>query len=148
MERKFKSKIDPWVYIVVLTCIIFPILWGIFWFIYGGSYLFAAIIFVVADAGLIIPVFLDTSYTFEQEGLHVKSGYVVDAIVPYGDILEYRQTNESGASPALSSDRIKIFFKTGENTEAFLFVSPAQKLQFIELLREKMDQFSEKEQQM
>ena len=148
MDRKFRSKVDGWFYIIVVTFTVIPILWLILWVESGGSYLFAAVIFLISDIGLIYPVFFDTVYTFEPDGLRIKAGFVTNVKIAYRDITGFFETKESGPSPALSGDRVRINFRAETEREGRILVSPAQKAAFLEMLNEKIAPYMGQEREM
>ncbi|MGE4485185.1 MAG: PH domain-containing protein [Oscillospiraceae bacterium] len=148
MDRKFRSKVDGWFYIIVATFTVIPVIWLILWMENGGSYLFAAVIFLISDAGLIYPIFLDTVYTFEPNGLRIKAGFVTNIQIAYQDITGFFETVESGPSPALSGDRIRIDFRTEAGEAGRILVSPAQKAAFMEMLNKKTAPYKDSERDM
>ncbi|NCB52895.1 MAG: hypothetical protein EOM54_13640 [Clostridia bacterium] len=148
MDRKFRSKVDGWYYITVIAFTVIPILWLIQWIARGGSFLFAAVIFIIADFGVIYPVFLDTAYTFERDGLRVKAGLILNVKLAYRDITDFYETTEAGSSPALSRDRVRINFSTDSGTAGRVLVSPAQKAAFLEILTEKTEPFKNSDQEV
>jgi len=124
--KKFKSKIDWWVYIVVLFFTILA-------FLTVSQSLVVGILFIGIDI-LIIYLMLTTNYTLTKTYLHINAGFIYNMKIPYTDIISFAESNDPQSSPALSLDRIEINYANKDF--GAILISPREKKQFLALLSE------------
>lgn len=78
--------------------------------------------------GIVLPIFLNTSYTINGGILQVRSGWIVRTDIPVASIKAIRPTNSILSSPALSvADRIEITYGKFDS----VIVSPKERAEFI-----------------
>ena len=136
---KFKTKIDWWFHLVFVILLVLPIFKLIyvlffsshdnlvFYLILGGS-------FIIVGLVLVLPIYINTNYTLEDDVLHIRSGFCINRRIPYKDITMIYETRDPSASAGLSLDRISINCSKGE-----YLISPKEKQKFIKLLQERIE---------
>jgi len=133
---KFKSKVDWWMYPVWLAAPLITLWLLVSGIMYGGiEILVFALVFVLFDALLILPMFLNTNYTLGDTELVIKSGLGKPLIVPYDSIFSILESTNRLASAALSSDRVEIRY----DEHRVIYISPQKKKDFIKLLSAKAE---------
>ena len=129
---KFKSKIDWWSHIFLASIPIMN-LWMLIYFILYDTIVVVPILVVILsliNIFLILPIWINTSYIFEENELLVKCGFGKGTRVAYNSIKKIKETRSLLASPALSRDRIEIFYGAID----MVIVSPKEKVEFLEQL--------------
>jgi Bacterial PH domain len=127
-KKVFKSKVDPWVRLVILAVILFEL------FVIGSIAVgtrdpLTTTLIVLACTGMIallVSVLIGTSYTVDRGVLRVASGPICWKI-PLDAIHSVQATRSLLSSPALSLDRLRIRY--GRNRS--ILVSPADRSGFL-----------------
>ena len=77
----------------------------------------------------IVYLFLTTNYTiYNQQTLIVKSGFLMNKKIDINSITKISKTNNPISSPALSLDRIEIFYNKYDS----VIISPKDEQEFIQ----------------
>ena len=77
----------------------------------------------------IVYLFLTTNYTiYNQQTLIVKSGFLMNKKIDINSITKISKTNNPISSPALSLDRIEIFYNKYDS----VIISPKNEQEFIQ----------------
>ena len=129
--KRFKSKVDRWI-LVVLAIVIIVEIWAI-----GSAATHASsplmttamILLGIAVVGLIVWLTLGTHYTVDRGVLKIVSG-PFRWKVPIEQIRSVEATRSPFSSPALSLDRLRIRF--GKNRR--IMISPADKTAFLKAI--------------
>ena len=80
----------------------------------------------------IVYLFLTTNYTiYNQQTLIVKSGFLMNKKIDINSITKISKTNNPISSPALSLDRIEIFYNKYDS----VIISPKNEQEFIQDLQ-------------
>ena len=126
MRKIYRSKID-------LVLLIPPVLILLTAFLYAlivGKY-FVAFIFLVA-IGFLLYLCRSTFYQFTNDNkLKVHSGFLFNREIYIHSIRKIRPAKDHSASPALSQDRLQIFY----NRYGSVLISPQHSQEFIEELK-------------
>ena len=75
--------------------------------------------------GLIVHVFASTTYTITHERLLVRCGMIESYDINIDEIEVIKKTRELTNAPALSTDRIEIYYRSGR-----ILLSPVDKKKF------------------
>ena len=137
MEKIYKSKVDPWLGIILLAVILISCL----------AFLDAvtkedtasqvsAFTTLILGAGLPMWLFLNTRYVLSETQLSIFSGPFTWRI-PIKDISEIEPSSSVLSSPALSVDRLRIVYGKGRS----IMISPKLKAEFIEELERRRAKF-------
>lgn len=78
-----------------------------------------------------------TWYQFHDDYLEIKCGSFDHTIIPYRDIVSFKETWNPLASVGLSMDRISIVFKSQNGGNGEALISPIKKQEFLKKLEEK-----------
>lgn len=125
MDKVFKSKIDRQ-FVVPIAVII----GGTFiWLLYMHAW--AGVMVVSATGAFVLHMFATTYYTISGDTLRIKSGFLINTVVDIGSISKITATRNMLSSPALSLDRLEIFYNKYDS----IMVSPHDKAGFVEQLR-------------
>jgi hypothetical protein len=119
----YKSKIDWWLGIVF----VYPLFLGIQSIVEGKWIGFIILFGVVFFIWFISKT---TSYIIKEDELQVKSMFIVNQKIAISKIRKIEKSNSILSSPALSLDRIVIRFNKYDD----IYISPKQKLEFVECL--------------
>ena len=125
-EKIFPSKKGFVIYIplIVLLAVEVPYLWN-------GKYFGAALCFCIL-ATLYLPALLNTYYAVDDAGtLRVKCGFYFNTKIDIASIRKIENTRTLLGSPALSLDRIEIFYNQFDT----IVISPEDKPGFIAALQ-------------
>ncbi|HEX3385506.1 MAG TPA: PH domain-containing protein [Mucilaginibacter sp.] len=126
MEKVFRSKID-----LELAVPIAVIIGGTFiWLLYMHAW--AGILVVLAAGLFVLHLFATTYYTISGDSLRIKSGFLINTVVDIGSISKITATRNMLSSPALSLDRIEIFYNKYDS----VMISPNDKAGFIQQIKE------------
>ncbi|HWZ35040.1 MAG TPA: PH domain-containing protein, partial [Mucilaginibacter sp.] len=68
-----------------------------------------------------------TYYTIDGEMLHIRSGFMINTHIEIDRIKSIAETNSILSGPALSLDRIEIFYNKYDS----VMISPPDKVQFV-----------------
>jgi cbb3-type cytochrome oxidase subunit 1 len=128
----FYSKRDRWIVIVGVITIIVLIGAAITGFFATDESLLLrvsiGILLIIASVYFII-ILVNTRYIIRKNYLHIGNG-LFNKKIGVHSITHIRATNDIISSPALSTDRIEIFF--GENKS--ILISPKEKKEFLDAL--------------
>jgi hypothetical protein len=95
--------------------------------IFNGEY-FSALFCTALVLLIVAPMILNTNYTINEDNtLRVKCGFFVNLLIDINQIRKIEFTRSVLSSPALSLDRIEIFYNKFDS----VIVSPENKLEFI-----------------
>lgn len=124
--KKYPSKIDTWFIGLMVASLGIPLIlsvWERDW----------CVLFIMVITTLFVGnIFLSTHYTINGENLMIKSGIIIGKTIKIKDIYRIEKTNSILSSPALSLDRIEIFY----GNQNSIIISPKEKMDFItELLK-------------
>lgn len=124
--KKYPSKVDIWSISLMVASLGIPLVlsvWERDWWL----------LFIMVIATLFVAnMFLATYYTIKGENLIIKSGILINKTIKIKDIYKIEKTNSILSSPALSLDRIEIFY----GNQNSIIISPKEKSDFItELLK-------------
>lgn len=121
-ERVYRSKHGVVTYIPVM---IMAVVVGID--IHSGTY-WNTVFILVLFAVVILPMLLNTCYTITPDAyLQIRCGWMVNMKFDIHNIRKIEDTHNVLSSPALSLDRIEIFYNKFDS----VMVSPDDKDQFI-----------------
>jgi hypothetical protein len=124
MKIIFKSKLGPELVIPISL-----ILGGIsVLFIAKG--IWPGILIIAGVSAFIMHTFMTTEYIIDQGKLQVKSGLFFNKLVDIQSIRKIVETKTPLSSPALSIDRIEVFYNKFDS----VIISPKDKREFIEKL--------------
>ena len=131
---RFDSKIDWWFHIICILMVGLMI-WLFIWsFIEKNLILgICGIIFLIINAAFIIPIWINTHYTFTDKFLIVKCGLSKPLGIPYKSIISIQKTKSPLASMALSLDRLEIKFRKGRIAD-IVYISPINQDEFLRQL--------------
>lgn len=119
-----KKGIVVYIPIVILAAVVgASIIMGDYW----GSIFCAAIVLVVVG-----PMILNTNYTIRGDGsLKVRCGFFVNILIDINLIRKIEATKSVLSSPALSLDRLEVFYNKFDS----VIISPQNKEEFIAQLQ-------------
>lgn len=121
-EQKFPSKRGFVIYIPLVIVLILECS-----FVAGGLYI-GAILMLVLMSVLLAPMFFNTRYTIGSDGiLLIKCGIFINIKVPINSIYKVENTDSILSAPALSMDRMEIFYNKFDS----VVISPADKAAFV-----------------
>jgi len=133
---KFKAKVDWWLHLIFSGLIIVNIWAGIDVIIGGSSGMILAVIFTPLSIFLIIPMWVNTYYLFENNMLIVKCGFIRYAKVDCELVTKVFETKNPISSPAPSLDRLEVCYKAkNDHFTRSVIISPMDKQGFIEQLK-------------
>ncbi|RFZ94720.1 hypothetical protein D0C36_04050 [Mucilaginibacter conchicola] len=96
----------------------------------SGKYL-PAIICLVVVLGLTLPMLLNTKYTISNNNLNVRCGFMININVDIAAITKIEHTRSPLSAPALSLDRLEIFYNKFDS----VMISPQDSDNFIAELK-------------
>lgn len=130
---RYKSKIDWWFYLLAGVLIAAAVAVTVLWLVLDVEGLWiTALILGALDFGMLIPIMLTTDYTFCDDHLLVRCGWLLRERIKYSDIISAKPSNCPLSSPALSLDRIELRASSG--LSGATYVSPMDKNGFMEEL--------------
>ena len=130
----YRSKIDHWLWILILAIILGSEIIPMFIQLeFNWEEVFILLISIILPLALVINLYTGTYYEVDDEKmtLRVKSGVLVNSKYDINKITRIRKTRTWLSSPALSFDRIEI--TVGRYNK--VVISPKDKPQFIEHLQ-------------
>lgn len=134
MATVYKSKIDTWMIVVVVSAIVISLYACAVVIFSSLSNMIWTLLFTLGlGVGLPIWILVSTRYTLDSKQLIIRSG-PFNWSVPISEISNIAPTNSILSSPALSLDRLRIDYGQGRK----IMISPRDKeffLQEIETLR-------------
>jgi len=92
----------------------------------------AIIILSISGGFVLFPIIFNTKYTINRGTLNVKSGLIINIDIDILKIKKIVNNNNIWSAPALSSDRIEVFYNTYDS----VIISPKNKKDFIETLKQ------------
>lgn len=107
---------------IVLGGIALQMVFDKFW--YGLGLIAIPILFIV-------DMFTKTYYVLTERELIIKCGFAFKKVLQINDIRKISETSDLISSPALSIDRLEIFFNKFDS----VLISPKEKYEFIEALK-------------
>jgi len=125
VKQVYRSKTSIWLTLLVLLAIIGPVIPTItdfFWF---------AMVYLILFSALLLPTFLNTHYTITGDRLRIKSGLLYQKEIPVSAIRKIVETGNMASAPALSLDRLEIFFGKFDT----VLISPMDKTGLISSLQ-------------
>ena len=127
ISKVYPSKINYWLYLPPAILIAFFLIFSIIKVLYIG------IAVLSFTGGLIVfPILLYTRYLINNNNLNVRSGLIININIDINKIKKIVSTDSISSAPALSSDRIEIFYNTYDS----VIISPQNKKDFIETLKQ------------
>lgn len=90
------------------------------------------VILTVVFGLILLPMLFNTYYAIKDTTLNVHSGIIINTNIEIANIKSIKQTNSMMSAPALSFDRIEIFYNTYDS----VIISPQNKKDFIETLKQ------------
>lgn len=96
----------------------------------SGRYL-PAIICLCAVLGLTLPMLLNTKYTIDKNNLNVRCGFLVNINMEISAITKIEHTRSVLSAPALSLDRLEVFYNKFDS----VMISPQDSDNFIAQLK-------------
>ncbi len=121
MKKKFKSKIE---YAIALPVAVFLLVTETMMVVKG---IWPLVILIALVTASILYLYVSTIYEFTEEKLMIRSGIFYSKEIYIRSIKTIRETTNYLASPALSKDRLEIFFNRYER----VLISPDGKKDFI-----------------
>jgi energy-coupling factor transporter transmembrane protein EcfT len=122
----FRSKIDPWLLIVVVAVTALPLFQAMAALRDGSSATPHLLVFVLLG-GFFLWLLLSTKYTIDDDAILVQSGPFSWRIVRT-EITGIVPSKSMVSSPALSLDRIRIDYGLGRKS---ILISPKDKDRFL-----------------
>lgn len=119
--EKYKSKIDLWLVLFLAVTLGGSAIKMLYDGIWNGFFI---LLFTIA---FVVQMFVTTYYIIDQEKLIIKSGFLVSLSIDINTIKKIEETNNILSSPALSLDRIEIFYNMSDN----IMISPKDKAKFV-----------------
>lgn len=93
------------------------------------------LLLIAGVTAFIIHTFVTTEYTIDCGNLKVRSGLFFNKVIDIESIKKVVETKTPLSSPALSIDRIEVFYNKFDS----IIISPKDKMGFIEQLRKVND---------
>ena len=138
---KYKSKIDWWMKLTFwgFTAIT---LWLIYLLFFGerdAEIIIVAIIFIIFELFLMIPLYFGTYYRLDDKELFVRC-WIIKERIPYNSIVSMKETRTPwSSSAALSLDRLEIKYTKNKRWPSSTLISPKDKQEFMKMLQAKID---------
>ena len=134
--KRFKSKVDTWIYILLIFVIVFQVVAVGTAALQAGDPLATTgmLLLMIAVAGLMVWLLVGTHYTVDRGTIRVVSG-PFRWKVPVDAITSVKRTRNPLSSPALSLDRIMIRY--GKRRR--IMISPADKAGFLKAIGHDLD---------
>ena len=124
MKDVYKSKIGP--------PIIFPLC------TVGGMFIamiitraWPAVLIMGVLILVLIHTYFNTYYTIAGNELKVRYGFIINKTIDIGSIKKVVPTRDMRSAPALSTDRVEIFYNQNDS----VLISPEDQAEFIERLK-------------
>jgi hypothetical protein len=125
MDKVYKSKIGLELVIPIAVLIGGPFLWMLFLHAWAG------VIVISLTAVFILHMFATTYYTISGDTLDVKSGFIIHTTIDINTITKITATRNMLSAPALSLDRLEIFYNKYDS----VLISPDDQAGFIAQLK-------------
>ena len=131
---RYRSKVDGWFYAALLAFS------GVGAFCLFDAFSNPSILsvalatgFVLVEALLFLPLWLNTVYILEERALQIYSGFSRRLTVPYDSILSVGSVRGGAGLAALSLDRLEIVYSTGAR-DGQVLISPRNREDFLRQL--------------
>jgi len=121
--KKYNSKIGLGILLIVISAILIPLPFMIY------NSLWSSVLADLLSLLFIAIIFLNTYYIIDGDKLIVKSSFLINIKILIVDITKIEQTRNIISSPALSLDRIEVFYE-----KTSVIISPRNKVEFIDEL--------------
>lgn len=123
---RYRSKIG-WIIILAIAVLLvsFVHVMALDFFGIGTMIVLSTIVFTVY-------LVFCTYYEIGKGTLRVKSGFLLDRSIPIGTITKIEVTNNPISAPAISLDRLEVFYRDYES----VIISPKEKSAFIAHLKQ------------
>ncbi len=121
MEKKYNSKVDLWLYLLIYISIILP---AIPILLIDFNWIVTIFLFVILAALTLYP--LGIKYTINGKVLSIHCPFFSTQVIDIFDILLIESTHTLDSSPAASIDRLKLTYKHG-----CVIISPKKKKDFV-----------------
>ena len=133
---KFKAKIDWWLHLIFIGFLLTNI-WAIAGLFTGNNdVIIIAVVFTPLNIFVMLPIWLNTYYRFEDGQLFVKSGFFNYGKIDCKQIISAKPTKNPISAPAPSLDRLEIgFYSKSGSFKDTIIISPADREGFFEQLR-------------
>jgi hypothetical protein len=120
--QKFPSKRGFVIFIPLIILLLIEV-----GYIAGGRHIGAVLLLAVMSV-VFLPVFFNTNYTIQSDGtLRVKCGMFFNTSVDIGSITKVEDTSNILSAPALSMDRLELFYNKFDS----VVISPQDKAAFV-----------------
>lgn len=127
MEKTvFRSGISKGIILLLTIVIVVPLISTIIFRAWAGVIVLACV------AAFIGHLFVMTDYTVSGNTLKVRSGIIINMVIDIASITKIEPTNSILSSPALSFDRLEVFYNKYDS----VIISPKDKAGFIAKLEE------------
>jgi len=127
ISKTYPSKTTYWLYVPIV---------GLMFYFFIKSIVdmqWLGLIILVAISGLLLlPILFNTYYAIKGTALNVRCGLIINTDIEIANIKSIKQTNSIISAPALSFDRIEIFYNTYDS----VIISPQNKKDFVEMLKQ------------
>jgi len=80
---------------------------------------------------VLIHTYFNTYYTIAGNELRVRYGFIINKTIDIGSIRKVVPTRDMRSAPALSTDRVEIFYNQNDS----VLISPEDQAEFIERLK-------------
>jgi hypothetical protein len=104
---------------------------GVTFYLHIANRIWVGIIINSAVTLFITYLYVGTKYIIDEKSLFVKAGFLINQTIPIQEIKCISRTNNPLSSPALSLDRIQLFYSKSKN----VIISPKDKNAFINHLQ-------------
>jgi general stress protein CsbA len=125
-NKVYPSKKGLVIYIPLLLLLVVEVV-----YIISRQYV-AGLLSLTVIGAVVLPMYFNTNYTINADGsVHIKCGLFFNTLIPAGAIKKIKPTKTIFSAPALSIDRIEIFYNKFDS----VVISPENKAEFIALLQ-------------
>lgn len=123
----YKSKVSKVLFLITVAAILL----GPIMMLYHRTLEWSMIITSVLMAAICLPSLLNTHYKVEGHMLKIRSGFLYRKDIAIDSIRKIVETNNMISSPAVSLDRLEIFYNKFDS----VLISPKDKAGFIALIQ-------------
>jgi hypothetical protein len=123
--KRYNSVISTWLVIVLVISLGLPLAATL----YQGDWITTSTLLITIT--FVVYLFLNTYYAIEGNGLRIKAGFPHTIKISIHDIKRVEKSSSLLSSPALSTDRIEIFYGKFDS----VLISPKDISGFVEELR-------------
>lgn len=121
---RYNSAVSTWLVIVLVLALGLPLAATL----YQQDWITSSILSVTN--AFVVHLFLNTYYVIDGEELRIKAGMLYTIKINIHDIKRIEKSNSLLSSPALSTDRIEIFYGKFDS----VLISPKDRKGFVEEL--------------